>query len=427
MIFTFFRLALLALVCFTSFSSQAEGIDSIIIEGNLKTRDEIILQEMALKPGDEPSEQALKQSRQAIMDLGLFRQVEIELSEQGDKTQLLVHIKEKKHDWYVLPRLERNGDGDITLGINWRENNLFGLNQTSRFTLTHKDFDDASRDKEIRLKWKFVYPRIIDTQLSSYAYVSLSQVGLEEEREGLTGFYDRDEHTAGIGLGRWFARSGASKGFHADLGLEFTRFEHEHLGGQADFYDNASVLSLLASVSYSKVRDFLYSREGHAMGIKLKQSRKSWHSDRNFFYKSLYFRRYFLLPFRDHTNFNFQAQLASGDNSLFGEPIYELSGGHTLRGYPREILEGDAFFLVNTEFLTPLFGKNNVRGGFLFDFGNAYQSLGDAKDDGLEYGAGLSLRWKFKQWVNTELRIDYAQGFGDEGESRVYVASSATF
>ena len=120
---------------------------------------------------------------------------------------------------------------------------------------------------------------------------------MEEERNGLTGFYDREEYTVGIGLGRWFANAGASKGFRIDLGLEFTDFEHEYLSGENGYYDDASILSLISSLNYSKVKDFLYSREGHAMGIRFKQSRKSWGSDRSFWYKSAYFRHYFLLPF----------------------------------------------------------------------------------------------------------------------------------
>lgn len=411
----------------SSFICWAATIEKITLEGNHKTRAEVILQEMSQQPGDELNDRAIEQSRQAIMDLGLFEKVTIEVYDHGDQNQVIVQLKEKKHNWYVLPRLDRNSDGDIKLGVNWRDNNLFGLNQSSRFTLTHKKFKSATQDEEIRLKWKFVYPRIINTRLSSYALINLSQTGLDEERDGVNGLYDREEYTVGLGLGRWFARSSASKGFHAGLGLEFTRFEHEFLSGEPGFFDDASVLRLVASVSYRKVKDFLYSRDGHAMGLEFRRSSESLGSDRSFLHQTLFYQRYYLLPFREHTNFNVQVQLASGDRSIFGDPIYELSGDHTLRGYPRETLEGDAYFLLNTEFLTPLFGKNNMRAGFLFDAGNVYQNLRDATDTELEYGVGVSFRWKFRQWVDTELRIDYAQGLGDEGDSRVYVASEATF
>ena len=131
MTYKFIRLSLPLLFNFASLSCWAGMVDRIVVEGNLKTRDEIILQEMYIKPGDQLSDEKIKRSQQAIMDLGLFRKVNIEVEGEDNKHQLNVIVKEKKHDWYILPRLDRNGDGDITLGINWRENNLFGLNQSS--------------------------------------------------------------------------------------------------------------------------------------------------------------------------------------------------------------------------------------------------------------------------------------------------------
>ena len=163
------------------------------------------------------------------------------------------------------------------------------------------------------------------------------------------------------------------------------------------------------------------------MGFRLQKAREQWGSDRPFFYKQAYYKYYRPLAFREHTNLNFQVQMGSGDHSFFGEPIYELSGDRSLRGYPRETLEGDAYFLVNTEFLTPIFSKKNIRAAVLFDFGNAYNSLSEIKNTDLEYSVGVGLRWKFKQWVGTELRIDYARGLGDLGVSRLYVSSEATF
>ncbi len=423
----FGRYLCVVLLGIASLSASAERVDEIRIEGNIKTRTQIIQQEMQLINGDEITDELLDRSRQAIMDLGLFKSVEIVVGQIQGLTLVVVSVEEKKHDWYVLPRIDRNGDGDITLGLNWRESNLNGLNQTSRLTLTHKTFDDASKDEQLRASWKFIYPRIVNTQFSTFAYADITQVDIDEERKGRRGNYERQEFSVGFGMGRWFSPFGASKGLHAEVGLEYRQFDHDHLGGQSGFYDDANFVSLIAGISFRDVANHLYSKEGYAIGLRLQQARKAWGSDRPFFHQQFFYRYYLPLASREHTNFNIQLQLASGDHSLFGEPIYELSGSHTLRGYPRETLEGDAYFLVNTEYLTPLFGKKNVRGAVLFDFGNAYAQISDIKDLDFEYGIGLGLRWKFKQWVGTELRIDYAYGLGDEGASRLYVASEATF
>jgi len=410
-----------------SLSEPVQIIDEIRVLGAPKTRPEVLIQEMLLQVGDGYSEQLMQDSKQLIMDLGLFNRVDISKQEEHGRTILLLTVSEKKHDWYILPRVDRNSDGDITLGANWRAQNMNGLNQKLRVTVVHKNYEGATKDKEYRISAKLDYPRIIHTRLSAFGYLTATQVNLDEVREGLQGQYDRQEYSIGLSIGRWFSKTGVSKGLHMGLGLDFTRYEHQYLGGESGYFDNADFLSLLANVSYTDVKDFTFSRSGLDTGIRLQKADQSLASDRDFFYQYAYYRGYKLLPFRRHTNLNFQVQAASGDESLFGGPIFKLSGRNTLRGYAREKLQGDAYFLVNTEFLTPIFGKPYLRGGALFDFGNAYQSFSELKSLDFEYGVGLSLRWKLRQWVGTELRLDVAQGLGDEGITRVYLGGHATF
>ena len=126
------------LLALYSLAAQAAVVDEIVIEGNKKTRNGIIRQELWLQVGDEISEELIEKSRQSIMDLGLFKNVYVQHREEDGVNQLLVTLNEKKHDWYILPKLDRNADGDITLGINWRANNHNGLNQNSKLFIAHK-------------------------------------------------------------------------------------------------------------------------------------------------------------------------------------------------------------------------------------------------------------------------------------------------
>lgn len=422
------RHLLLAMTLSLFFSQVfAEAIDEVVIEGNLKTRSGIIQQEMLLRAGDEFSTEKMQESRQNILDLGLFSEVELSKKSVDGRTILQVRIKEKKHDWFILPRLDRNVEGDITLGLNWRANNLGGRNIKARLSLSHKNYDSAIKDKEYRIGGRLRYPRIMNTRFSAYGYASGTEVNLDEERNGIVGSYDRRVYNAGIGMGRWFSESGVSKGLHMSLGLDLSRYQHDYLSGEPGYYDDASFTSLLGSISYTDVKDFEYSRSGRATGLRLQTAQEALGSDRPYFYQYAFYRAYKLLPFRAHTNFNYQVQIGNGDHSLFGGPVFRLGGDQTLRGYAREELEGDAYFLVNTEFLTPIFGQRALRAGALFDFGNAYESLSELKNLDFEYSMGLSFRWVLKQWVNTELRIDYAKGLGERGDSRFYVGTSSTF
>ncbi len=404
-------------------SQAASPINHIEIQGNTKTVNSIILQELLFTPGESPTKQELAISQQAIMDLGLFEFVKFEHEGQT----LTITLKEKKHDWYILPRINRNGDGDITLGAAWQANNLNGRNQKMKLTLLHKEFEEASKDKEIQLGWRYSYPRIAGTPFSASVYSKLLNVGLDESRGNLSGRYERDHFAAGFRIGRWFSKHGLSKGLHIEIGANYARYEHQHLGGDANLYFDANVVSAVARVEWVDVADLLYSRQGVAYGIEVESANQSWGSDADFTHTTAYYRRYMPLRYREHANFNYQVTLASGDQSVFGDPIYELSGKRSIRGIPREKLEGDAFFLVNTEYLTPLFGKEKIRGGLIFDFGNAYESIEDVADLDFEYGYGLGLRWQLKSWVNTEIRLDIARGSGEFGETKVYLATNSYF
>ena len=197
----------------------ADIVNQVVIEGNKKTRSGIIEQEMLLKVGDEITQLAMDQSRQAIMDLGLFRRVKILQEQEADITRLVVTVKEKKHDWYILPRVDRNADGDISLGMNFRAQNFNGLNQTVKLTPAYKKFNDATTDELYGISWKFSYPRIVGTQYSAYNYITVAQSVLDDERDGLEGSYDRTEYLFGIGVGRWLSKSGISNGLHVSLGV----------------------------------------------------------------------------------------------------------------------------------------------------------------------------------------------------------------
>ena len=94
---------------------NSRGISWIDVEGNEKTRAGVITQEMVLQVGDRYDKQAIEKSSQAIMDLGLFRRVNIVEEPDGNNVRLIVQLKEKEHSWYILPRIDRNSDGDITL------------------------------------------------------------------------------------------------------------------------------------------------------------------------------------------------------------------------------------------------------------------------------------------------------------------------
>ena len=69
-------------------------IKSIEIEGNEKTAAQVINQELVIREGDEFDPEAMELSRQNIMDLGLFRSVEVDRRETPEGIEITFQVDE---------------------------------------------------------------------------------------------------------------------------------------------------------------------------------------------------------------------------------------------------------------------------------------------------------------------------------------------
>ena len=132
-------------------------LERIDITGNNKTRAVIILQELPFKAGDRVTDEMIEQAAQPVKDLGLFEIVEVKSAVSPDGGLIVDIVVKEKRFTFILPKLNRNGDGDITTGLVWRSDNLFGLNQRSKFTVAYRKFDDTDEDEETQIKWEYTY------------------------------------------------------------------------------------------------------------------------------------------------------------------------------------------------------------------------------------------------------------------------------
>ncbi|MDH3252762.1 MAG: hypothetical protein OEM41_08210, partial [Ignavibacteria bacterium] len=106
------------------------AIDSVVITGNAKTKDYIILNEMTLKPGSAVTPEAIAFDRNRIYSLGLFTRVDLSSDSVGGKEILYVDVGER---WYIIPLpLFGFRDGDAKkpyYGGGVLHNNFQGRNQ----------------------------------------------------------------------------------------------------------------------------------------------------------------------------------------------------------------------------------------------------------------------------------------------------------
>ncbi len=400
-------------------------IDRIEFVGNDRTVASTLLQELEFSKGERVDEARIETGRQSIMDLGLFKSVQSELSDEGDG-HVLTYTVSEKHYWFVLPRLSRSGDGDVSYGANVRLHNLNGRNQTLIVGAKQTELSDSDLDTEEQFRVRFRNPRLFGSRFEMHSDLRLEQGELEEDRGELSGRYGRDLVSLRFGVSRWLSAGRASRGWRLGSDLLLRDFGHEFTSGDPDLYFDATLLSLVSQLEFIDVRDRLFSRQGTHFGYQLHIASDDIGSDASFTRNLLFYRKFIPLGKDSHRNLNFQLRFGYANRTVWGQPAYGLGGADTLRGYERSSLEGNAFVLANFEFLTPVFGRDSLRGVLFTDIGNAFADVHSIELSDLKTSVGLGIRWRIKSLVDTEIRIDYGRGLND-GISKVYASTKATF
>lgn len=410
--------------------SVARYKDQVITEirfaGNEKTRPQTMLQEMLVGIGDPVDPSKVERSRQDIMDLGLFKSVEADLL-PGDNGQILKITVDEKRYFFALPKLNRNGDGDVTYGAQMEFDNLFGLNQELEVTFRKKDLSGGDVESEKSFDIDFVYPRINGSPFQLDLGIDLDNSDLDEQRGGLRGQFERQSERLRFQVSRWKDPRGPSRGWRYSAGISWERFDHTFIRGEPDLFFDATVVALLGAIGYDDVHDFLYSRSGRQFGYEIAAPLSLLGSDAEYLNHFLYYRRLKHVTNRPHTNLNYQLRLGLATDTTFGEPAFGLGSSNTLRGYGRDVIEGNKFILANVEFMTPIFRRNALRIATFADIGNAYDNPNGIDSNGLKAGLGIGLRYTLKSFVRTDLRLDIARGLNDGGQTKVYGSTRMPF
>lgn len=400
-------------------------VEQIEFIGNEKTQNETLLQELTFGIGDEITHHDLAQSTQAILNLSLFSNAAIEFKSAFDNT-VLVTVKEKRYN-FILPRLSRNGDGDITLGATWRSDNLNGLNQSSKLTAAYKEYQSTEEDNAVYAQWEFDYPRIINTRYSFNSDIAYEYTSLEETLNGETGTYNRKRGAVRFEIGEWAFKQGPSRGLRLSGGWLWEDYQHDYVSGATNLLPDRRINALILGAQGFFTKDLILSRSGMDYGLKMTLGDKAIGSQVDFTLTEGYYRRYHPVSKTPHTNINYQISFAHINRSLLGTPQFEASGSSRLRGYDRDDLEGNSYLVLNVEYLRPINEKKTVKAVALFDAGNAWMRDRNIDLFDLRYSAGFGLRWKITKFVKTDLRIDIAHGLSEDGTTRLYASTSSTF
>ncbi|MBI4535752.1 MAG: hypothetical protein HY708_05700, partial [Ignavibacteriae bacterium] len=175
-------------------------IDTIIVIGNNKTKEAVVLREMTLKPGSEATLHDIEFDRNRVYSLGLFTRVDIFFQLLDGQNYLIVDVSER---WYIIPvPLFGFRDGDPKkpyFGGGLLHNNFRGLNQ--------KIFGSIVFGYNPSLSLFFSDPQI-DHEHDLYfsGNLSFSRIRNKSEVESaLTGDFDERHYDINTTLGKRFS------------------------------------------------------------------------------------------------------------------------------------------------------------------------------------------------------------------------------
>lgn len=408
-------LAGLALLVAGAASAQSPRLSSIRFEGNTVTREYVMQRELALAVGDLATPEALERSRQALLDLGLFREVALRLQPaDGGAAELVVVVTEKR---YVLPlpRLDGSSDDDLSFGLQLRWANVGGRNHRLNLYVEDGDFDsDRDREGEQRASLSYFAPLVWQDRYN--AWVALSRTDRQLTAE-LGGYEERQDRLE-FGIERDERRSRPRRGWLHGLGMAIER--QQNLGPTAP-EDDGDTYALVAHSAFEDRRFRVYSETGTRLNLRLEAADESLGSD--FGYRRLDAHWFHSRPFgeRDHQTLHFIARGGYFSGGARRRNTYSLGGSGELRGFDVDAFEGQRYWYTAVEALRPL--KWDWLRGFVFvEAGAAGGNLQFRHDSSPRGSIGAGVRMRLTWFVDVEIEAGVAWPIGSGGDGLRFFA-----
>lgn len=402
----------------------AARIDEIRFVGNKTTQPQTMLQEMTIKAGDPVDRVQIERSRQAVMNLGIFKDVRSEVVREGERHIVQMTVVEKRY-LLPLPRLNRNADGDISYGAQIRWDNFSGLNQTVKFTFEETQPAETNASEKQNISAEFNYPRAWESLYGFNVNVEQNEQTVEAVTQGYPGvYYHQTGQLASVSVSRLLKPQGPTQGWSVNTGLAWSDTVYDNTAPiPQSVLSNTTDVNWGAGAGYADVRDYLYSRAGAEYGYNFRVSVPTFGADRFYHTHAGYFRSYNLITERPHVSLDYQLQVSLSSGL---RDAYSLGSSGSLRGYKRDSIRGNAFVLANIEYQQPLFGYKTIRGVVFTDIGNAYPSNNEIDLFDVKSSVGIGLRYNVTAFVKVQLRIDYGYAI-TSGDSKTYAGTKETF
>lgn len=387
--------------------AELPRIREIVFRGNDVTQEHVMLREIGVHVGDVADAEAIEHSRQAILDLGLFRAVDALQEPLADGVRLVFAVKEK---WYVLPypRLSANSDGQNALGAELRWNNVAGLNHSLRMLVSSADRRDEGRGRQLGYLASYRAPFLFDTPYTLGLSGSHSTTPVDIDSGSS---YDEIIDEVQVLVSRKFGTDGApSQGWNAGAGVLWRSQTTDGTGAPQPWGDTYALVSQLG---YRDEHDRVYSEVGTKFGARYETAAGNFLSDYGYSRLTGRFSHSEALGTTPHQTVEFSAELGTANGGRSETPPYSLGGTQGLRGYAHDSFEGNAYYLVSASYLRPI-GWDWLRLVATVEAGNVYDEA-DQINTEVRWSFGLGLRVRVPRLVGVEIEAGIALPLNKDG------------
>jgi outer membrane protein assembly factor BamA len=387
-------------------------IVEIAFEGNDATQPKVMLRELVIRIGDPADPGALARSRQGLLDLGLFSEVELRTEAVDGGVRVVFRVDER---YYLLPtpRFDAKSDGRYAYGAQVRWDNVAGLNHTLRIFAEQEDRQRQDIGRQTNYAASYSAPFAFDSPYT----LGLSAGYSSRPVETVDGDYTETFRSVGIGVSRTYSDGPASQGLSVGGGLGW---QQQRTSGALARPAYGAALSPSAFVSYRDFHNRIYSDIGRYWLLGARFANDSLGSDYSYVDVDTAWVRQWPVGHAEHQTLHLRAYTGAYFSGPDEVEQYSLGGASFLRGYDSSFIEGNAYYYVTAEFARPLW-RRWLRWVVIAEVGNVFRRPEDA-DFVKTYGSlGVGLRVRFPQFVNFEVELGYAIPL-DGGGGRLFAS-----
>ncbi|HRQ66144.1 MAG TPA: POTRA domain-containing protein [Xanthomonadaceae bacterium] len=397
-------LMLLLLILACPWPAQAvpawPAVTAIVFDGNKVTRERVMLREMSLGPGDPADPRRIEESRQAILDLGLFRDVEIDQHADRDGVVLTVRVREKRY-LLPIPRLDTSSDKDYSYGAQVRWSNVFGRNhRLNAFVQRGRFPQDRNREREQGARIAYTAPHVWDTSWLLRATAE----HIERQTPSPEGGYDEDFQRVQL-LAAYDLREGRPRRGWILGGGVF--WQDQKARGEFAPASDGHATALVGTADFNDVRFHVYSESGQRFSVRLEAARRGWASDYSYARLTGRYQAFIPIGDRAHQSLHLLAEGGAYSGGPRSRNHYSLGGSTRLRAYDVDYLEGDRFWHVSSEFLRPIW-RDWLRLFVVGEVGGIGRDVRGNSPRGPHASIGIGARMRFTWFVEIEIETGIA-------------------